>query len=259
MEEINGYDLSRAWFDFCFENPEKVTSNHTAIYFFAIEHCNRLGWKKKFGLPTSMVMEAVGIKSYNTYIKCFRDLVSWSFIKLIKKSQNQYSSNIIALSNFDKSLDKSLDKALIKHSTKQSESTVQSIDSIIKQLTKNKEQVNKEQYKGLASLVLEIKKMVFEEKKKVPPKKENNDPVLPWDNPNFRAQWDHWKIYKAKEFGFKYKTIQSEQAALAKLRNMAENEKAAIAIIHQSMAHGWKGFFEIKSNQNKQIKFETNR
>lgn len=141
---MNGYELSRGWFDFCFENPEKIKPNHTAVYFFAIEHCNRLGWKEKFGLPSSMSMEAIGIKSYNTYINTFRDLVEWGFFELVEKSKNQYSSNIIALSKNNKALDKALDKALIKHTTKQSESTRQStgesIDSINKQY--NKEPLN---------------------------------------------------------------------------------------------------------------------
>ena len=56
---MNGYELSRSWFDFCFENPEKISPNHTALYFFCIEHCNRLGWKNKFGLPMEMAKEAL--------------------------------------------------------------------------------------------------------------------------------------------------------------------------------------------------------
>lgn len=141
MEDINGYDLSRKWFNWCFENPERISPNHTALYFFIIEHCNRLGWKRKFGLPTSMAREAIGIRSYNTYIKTLRDLVDFGFVELIEISKNQYSSNIVALSNSDKALDKApikaLDKALIKHLTKQGESTCQSIDSIDKPRTKN--------------------------------------------------------------------------------------------------------------------------
>ncbi len=132
---MNSYDLSRKWFDWTFENPERINPNHTALYFFIIEHCNRLGWKQKFGLPTTMAKEAIGIRSYNTYINTLNDLVEFGFIELIEKSKNQYSSNIIALSNFDKAHDKALDKALIKHTTKQ----LQSIDSINKQETKNKE------------------------------------------------------------------------------------------------------------------------
>lgn len=128
---MNGYELSRNWFDWCFENPEKISPNHSALYFFCIEHCNRLGWKEKFGLPTTMAKEAIGIRSYNTYIKTLNELVEFGFIKMIEKSKNQFSSNIIALSNFDKAVNKALDKALIKHKTKQRES----IDSIDKQET----------------------------------------------------------------------------------------------------------------------------
>lgn len=132
---MTGYELSRKWFDFCFLNPEKIKPNHTALYFFAIEHCNRLGWKDKFGLPSTMTMEAIGIKSHNTYMKTFNELEEFGFIKVVERSKNQYSANIIALSNFDKALDKALDKAFIKHDTKQSESTIQSIDSIDKPIT----------------------------------------------------------------------------------------------------------------------------
>ncbi len=129
------FQLHRNYFNWCFENPDKVKPIHTAIFCFAIEHCNRLGWKEKFGFPTTMAMEALGIKSYNTFINGLKDLVEFGFITMVEKSKNQYSANIIALSNFNKAHDKALDKALIKHSTKQSEST----DSIIKQDTNTQE------------------------------------------------------------------------------------------------------------------------
>ncbi|MBN1115792.1 MAG: hypothetical protein JXA77_01200 [Bacteroidales bacterium] len=132
---MNGYELSRSFFDWCFEHPDKIRPNHIALYFFIIEQCNRLGWKEKFGLPTSIAEEAIGIKSYNTYIKTLNDLVEFGFIKIIEKSKNQFTSNIIALSKIDKAHNKALDKALIKHGTKQGESTEQSIDSINKQRT----------------------------------------------------------------------------------------------------------------------------
>jgi len=132
---MNGYELSRNWFDWSFENPEKVSPNHSALYFFAIEHCNRLGWREKFGFPTEMAKDAIGIKSYTTYIKTLNDLVDWGFVKMIERSKNQYSSNIIALTEYDKALDKALDKAIVKHVVKQVESTCESIVSIDKQLT----------------------------------------------------------------------------------------------------------------------------
>lgn len=154
--KITGYELSRMWFDFCFENPEKINPTHTALYMFCIEHCNRLGWKEKFGLPSTMAKEAIGVHSYNTYINTLRDLIEFGFIKMIAVSKNQYSSNIIALSNFNKALDKALDKASIKHMTKQCESTIQSNYSIIKQL--NIEQLNIEQITLLKNIIKKFEK-----------------------------------------------------------------------------------------------------
>ena len=156
---MNGYELSRKFVDYSFENPTKIKPNHYALYFFAIEHCNRLGWKKEFGLPTTMTMEAIGIRSYNTYSKTFNDLIKYGFFDCIEKSKNQYSANIIALSNFNKALDKALDKAFIKHGTKQSESIQQSIEQSIDSIDKpiNNKPINKEQETINNSLMSEIK------------------------------------------------------------------------------------------------------
>ena len=138
---MNTFELSRNWFDFCFENPEKITPSHTAIYFFAIEHCNRLGGKEKFGFPSQMTMEAIGIMKHQTYIRYFNDIVEWGFFKLIEKSRNQYSSNIISLVYAMPKNGKALGKATVKHRAKQGNSTGQSTgqskDSIIKQETIN--------------------------------------------------------------------------------------------------------------------------
>ncbi len=134
MAEFNSYELSRNWFDWCFENPDKINSNHTALYFFIIEHCNRLGWKEKFGLPTTMTMDALGIKNYKTYAKTFDSLVEWGFIKLIEKSKNQWSATVIALVKNTKANTKALSKASLTHSLKQVESTV-SIDKPINLIT----------------------------------------------------------------------------------------------------------------------------
>ncbi len=160
MKEVtNGYDLSRKWFNWCFENTDLITPNHSALYFFCIEHCNRLGWKEKFGLPTTMAKEAIGIRSYNTYINTLNDLVEWGFIKLIEKSKNQYSANIVALSKNNKADNKALDKAFIKHASKQSESTIQStgesISSIDKPITINNKPLTIEERKSdfIASLI----------------------------------------------------------------------------------------------------------
>lgn len=112
---MNGYDLSKTFWDWAFENPEKISPNHAAIYFFAVEHCNRLGWKKKFGFPSQMTMDAIGIKKHSTYIRYFNDLVEWGFFELIQQSKNQYSSNIISLISAVPKNGEALGKAMLKH------------------------------------------------------------------------------------------------------------------------------------------------
>jgi len=130
---MTGYEYSRSWFDFSFANTHKIKPNHTAIYFFAIERCNRLGWKEEFGFPTDLAMEALGIKNYKTYICSLQDLVEWGFIKWIQKSKNQYTANIIALVKNNKPVIKALDKAMSSHNPKQVSSSSQGIASIEKQ------------------------------------------------------------------------------------------------------------------------------
>ena len=48
---------------------------------------------------------------------------------------------------------------------------------------------------------------------------------LPFNSENFKKQWALWKDYKNKELGFKYKTPQSELAALKALLNYANNKE----------------------------------
>lgn len=129
---MNGYDLTRNWYNFKFENISKVKSVHSDLYFYTVDLWNRLGQKKEFGLPTSVTMESLGIGSYNTYKKTLQDLIDFGFLKLIKESKNQHQSKIVALSKIDKALDKALDKAHNKATDKAS-------DGIDKQRTKNKE------------------------------------------------------------------------------------------------------------------------
>lgn len=212
------FKLSRTWFDFCFENPEKIKPNHSALYFFCIEHCNRLGWKKNFGLPTTMAKEAIGISSYNTYINTLNDLVNWGFISMVQKSKNQYSSNIIALSNFNKALDKALDKALIKHATKHDIKQSESISSIDIQETNIPETINKKQ-KCFDFSFIEI---------------------------DYKDTFENWIEYK-KEKKQEYKTQKSLLAAYQNLKILSEYDPTkAKQIVFNSIANNWAGLFKIK-------------
>lgn len=109
---MNGYERTRAWFNFCFEHPDRIKPIHHAVYLYAVELCNRLGWKKKFGLPTDSTMEVLGVKNHRTYKNAFNDLIEWGFITMIQKSKNQYTANVIALVKSTETTTKALDKAI---------------------------------------------------------------------------------------------------------------------------------------------------
>lgn len=122
----------------------------------------------------------------------------------------------------------------------------------IKTASKSKQTLNKTSTKekqiteNEIDIKSDIKKVKLKEKGGVG---EKEVLVFPWDTAVFKTQWKHWKVYKSKEHGFKYKTLQSEQAALFELQKLShDNEKRAIEIIHKSMANGWQGLFALKKS-----------
>jgi len=211
-EQLSGYELSRNWFNWCFENPEKINPNHAALYFFIIEHWNRMGWKEKFGFPMEMAKDAIGIKNYRTYSKTFTDLVEWGFIKIIQKSKNQYSANVIAIVLNAKANTKALSKALQKHSQKQ----VHGIVGVDKP-------------NNLITL------------------KPNNIKEVDFISSDFKEAFEMWLQYK-KERKETYKSETSKKAAYEKLVNLSgKSPTNAILIVKQSMAANWAGMFELKT------------
>lgn len=136
---MNGYDLTRNWYSYKFENVGIVKPCHSDMYFYIVDLWNRLGQKENIGLPTSVTMECLGIGSYNTYKKTLQDLIDFGFIKLIKESKNQHHSKVIAISKNDKATDKALDKANIKATDK----------AIDKPTDKPLDTINKQKNKGI--------------------------------------------------------------------------------------------------------------
>ena len=79
------------------------------------------------------------------------------------------------------------------------------------------------------------------------------DLIFPFHSENFVYQWQIWKTYKKEQHRFTYKSEASEQAALTQLQKMATNqERKAIEILHHTMANGWKGFVEPKTDARKE-------
>ena len=75
--------------------------------------------------------------------------------------------------------------------------------------------------------------------------------IFPFTSKNFYEHWNRWTEYKKVEHRFNYKSNTSIQAALMDLNTKSkQDENVACKIIMQSIANGWKGFFELKNNNN---------
>jgi hypothetical protein len=80
-----------------------------------------------------------------------------------------------------------------------------------------------------------------------------NEVVNSFSDPSFNSLWDRWKLYKNKEFKFKYKSAISEQSAQEKLMKLSGgNFQVAEGIITQSIENGYKGFFPLTKDNNVQ-------
>jgi hypothetical protein len=113
--QVNAFDLSRKWFEFARENYGIVNPNHAALYFHIIDLCNELRWPESVGLPNYHAMASIGIKNYKTYKKALDDLVEFGFIKMVKKSTNQHTSNVVALVIFTEAHTEAHTKAEPRH------------------------------------------------------------------------------------------------------------------------------------------------
>jgi hypothetical protein len=229
--EFNGYELSRTWFDFCFENPELITPTHTAVYFFCIEHCNRLGWKDKFGIPTQMAMDAIGVKNWRTYIKSFNDIVDWGFIKVIQKSKNQYSANVIAIVKNT--------KAIQKHSNSTAEANTKALSKAIQKHSQKHCNSTADINKPLHNLNLITEKL--------------KDFSLDFVEKDFEKIFFDWLEYKYQRKEM-YKSQKSLELCYKKLKELSGGDKeTAEAIVEQSMANNWAGMFELKEKAKKNV------
>lgn len=76
------------------------------------------------------------------------------------------------------------------------------------------------------------------------------EPIAPaFVAPGFAPAFAAWLGYKRQQFKFTYKSEASMRAAYAELVRLSGNDpQTAMRIVEQSMSNGWKGLFELKSN-----------
>jgi phage terminase small subunit len=139
---MNGYELSRVWFAYTYNHPDKFSPIDTALYFWIIEVFNRARWSEKIYLPSGQAMQHIGCKSYKAYINSFNKLEAEGFIKVVERSKNQYTANIIALVSNAKALTEASTKATTNASTEASTEALTNASTVYKNkehTTENKE------------------------------------------------------------------------------------------------------------------------
>lgn len=235
MKELNGYELSRKWFDWSYDNIELVKPHHGALYFFIIDKWNRLGQPNKFGLPTDSTMAAIGIRNRNTFLKTLKEIVKFGFLKLVEKAKNQFSSNIIAICKNDKATTKALGNALILCDTKHCYSTASGTDTI----NKPNNLITKEPNN--------LKIDAHEENE--------NEIIYAYDDELFKNSWDKWSKHWAEKND---RAVMSEMQRDAVMRRLSEfqNIEYAVYLIKSSIEKNYKhiGFDYFMSKQE----FEEN-
>ncbi len=215
---MNGYELSKKWFDFAFETDLDIKPAHVALFFWLVELNNRLNWKEKIGVPTEMAMTAIGVKNHRTYKKTLDDLEKWGFVIIHNRSKNQFSALVLAL---------------VKN-TKASPKQIQ------------------EQVQGIAHIDKPLKTVKTNKPLKTIKEGKSKKIIFPFESKEFLSVWETWKEYKKKEHRFSYKSEISENAALQKLKELSnDNEQRSIQIINDSIANGYKGLFSGASNDTK--------
>jgi hypothetical protein len=102
-----------------------------------------------------------------------------------------------------------------------------------------------------SNAIKERKVKEIKEKKVNKIKETKETVVMPFESIKFIKYWGIWLEYKKEQYNFTYKSIAMKQAALNDLVKLSKGlEENAIKIIEQSLAKGWKGFFELKTESN---------
>lgn len=207
------------------------------LWLYLTDSCNHAGiWdvdfdvaKLKIGMPIS---EQEAIKQFKEKITVFDNGAKWfipSFIEFqygeLSEMNRAHTKIIFLLKKFN----------LINEENKP-------LTSPLTSPLQGGKDMYKEEYKDKE-----------EEKDKGGMGENSNKVTFPFSSENFMYVWGIWINYKKSQFRFEYKDNAGQQAALNKLVRLSNGrEDIAIKIIEESISNGWKGFFELKENNNGQ-------
>jgi hypothetical protein len=206
---MNGYQLTRQWFSFRFENSHKVTAAHSEFYFYLLDRWNRFGQKQVFSCPRILTMEVLGIGSHNTYKKIYQDLIAFGFIEEVSKACNRYKEcSYVRLSKNDTLSDILSDSLPDNLNDNLSDTTIELKNKGTKE--QKKERFDFSKYGNLSDII------------------------------------QKWVDYK-KSIKNSYKSQSSLDIVSKKLNELSGGDyQKAEAIVEQSIANQWQGLFELR-------------
>lgn len=91
------FDFTHKFFDWALQNRSELKPTVSALYFYLIMVCKKLGYRNEFSISAKECMEGMGVSSYKTYRAAFETLVNNGFVQVVTKSFNQHQANIIHL------------------------------------------------------------------------------------------------------------------------------------------------------------------
>jgi hypothetical protein len=261
---MNGYTLSRQWFDFAAENPRLINVNHTALYFWLIELNNRRGFAVEFNFNTQDACDYIGVKNRKTVWEALNGLVEFGFVTIVYRANAPGKASVLSIINNVVESNGCLDKSLINQSVKRtSTETVNGQDNI--QYGNGTETVNGHSYKQVNNKTLnnqtgdglgfdnisdppkQPKNLVNEFPPVAPPAvKAIGEPYsnYPFFTPNFLPVWKEFIELRNKKK--KPLTGRAILMALNKLQDLSGGSAAkAIALVDQTLEKGWDTFYQI--------------
>lgn len=210
-----------------------LSANEGDYYLFLIHKCNRLSWKNPFNLSNQLCCGYLGIqvKSLIKYRNKLKQVGLIDFKPGTKGVNTEYKIHF--------------PKGCKNYTESGSESGTQTGSESGTDSGKKKPHNIKPKK--------ETKQNKLSNAPSAPAETDKNEFIKKIFGESFITIWERWKDYKIKHFKFKYKSEDSEQSSFTELVNLSgKNYDKAAAIIQQSIANGWKGFFELKEEVKKE-------
>jgi hypothetical protein len=229
MEKINYIKQLNNFFEVKIINP--ISSNAQCLYINLFYINNKCSWKERFTVSNTMLIALTGIDR-RTLDRVRNELVQKRYIEYTKGKGNQSGEYLLV--QFDTQSDIQYD---IQYDIQNGIQTSHNMTTLNK-LNKTKQNLKKESKKE--------KPLTFDE-------------LIDNYTQNETLKYElkeHLKTRKAKKATLTNRAI---ELACSSLDKLSQDDETKIAIVRQSIASGWTGFFPLKQENRVEVSTESER